>query len=383
MGKVIFHIDLNSFFASAEEVNNPELVDKPVCVAGTSRRSVISTANYAAREFGVKSAMPISEALSLCPDLIVVDGHMELYKELSYKFFEQIRKYTDLVEVASIDECYADMSIPIKAFKRPLDLAWQIQQEVYQELKLKCSIGVAPNKFLAKMASNMRKPMGIVILRKSEVETKLWNLGINEMFGKGKKTSVMLKALGINTIGDLALFDDRNSLNSILGKNRDEIIDKCYGIASDEIITSTQLKSISLSTTFNDDIFEYEEIKAILLKLAIRVNERLVNGEILGNIITLSIRYFNFENIIRSYRLDYPTNDVNVIYETIMYLYDQNLSDKLIRHLGIGVGNLVLTNKVNVQLNIFNKANNIDNIIDDLNQKLTCPGLIKASSLKK
>ena len=327
--------------------------------------------------------MPISEALSLCPDLIVVDGHMELYKELSYKFFEQIRKYTDLVEVASIDECYADMSIPIKAFKRPLDLAWQIQQEVYQELKLKCSIGVAPNKFLAKMASNMRKPMGIVILRKSEVETKLWNLGINEMFGIGKKTSVMLKALGINTIGDLALFDDRNSLNSILGKNRDEIIDKCYGIASDEIITSTQLKSISLSTTFNDDIFEYEEIKAILLKLAIRVNERLVNGEILGNIITLSIRYFNFENIIRSYRLDYPTNDVNVIYETIMYLYDQNLSDKLIRHLGIGVGNLVLTNKVNVQLNIFNKANNIDNIIDDLNQKLTCPGLIKASSLKK
>lgn len=187
MARVILHIDLNSFFASAEILKHPEYADKPIVVAGLSRRSVVSTANYIAREFGVHSAMPLHQALSLCPELVVLEGDYGLYEELSSKFFKLIKTFTPFVEPASIDECYADVTDIIKHYKRPLDLVWKIQQEVYKQLKLPCSIGVAPNKFLAKMASDMRKPMGITILRKQEIKRKLWPLPITEMQGNRKE----------------------------------------------------------------------------------------------------------------------------------------------------------------------------------------------------
>ena len=193
-GRVIFHIDLNAFYASAEVLKNSALEGQPAAVAGLHRRSVVSTANYEARKCGVHSAMPLLMALEKCPQLVVVQGDFSWYEELSNRFFTYLRKFTPCIEPASIDECYMDVTDIIGNYKRPLDLAWIIQKRVYEDLRLPCSIGVGPNKFLAKMASDMRKPMGITVLRKQEVPSKLWPLPITDMWGIGKK-SVPLKCV--------------------------------------------------------------------------------------------------------------------------------------------------------------------------------------------
>ena len=385
MARVIFHIDLNSFFASAEEVLDPSIAGKPVVVSGMSRRSVVATANYEARAYGVKSAMPIQEALSLCPDLVVVKGHYNYYDELSDKFIQLIQSYTPYVEVASIDVCYADMTEVIKRYERPLDLAWQIQRRLKEELHLKCSIGVAPNKFLAKMASDMRKPMGITVLRKAEVRKKLWPLSIGEMYGIGKKTAKALQTMGITTIGELAEYQDRILLSKLLGKNTNAIIERCYGIASDEITMHTQMKSMSQSTTFQDDITDYDEIRGYFKRLSYQLAARLKQNGIMGNVVSISVRYFTFETIVRSKKLTYPLQDAETLFEQVMMLYDENQDEQAVRHVGVGVSNLNPVAAQKIQLSLFEqfKANTTDDVIDDLNRQLSVPSLVRASSLLK
>lgn len=164
MARVILHIDLNAFFASCEEIKNPDLKEFPVAVGSTSKRGVISTANYEARKYGVHSAMPVYEALRLCPDLVLIQGDYGYYRSMSAQFFAYLKTFTHQIEPASIDECYMDVTDIIKRYKRPLDLVFEIQNGVYEKCHLNCSIGVAPNRFLAKMASDMRKPKGIQYL---------------------------------------------------------------------------------------------------------------------------------------------------------------------------------------------------------------------------
>ena len=284
MGRVIYHIDLNAFFASAEILLDPTLQGKPVVVSGMSKRSVVSTASYEARQFGVQSAMPIKEALKLCPQLVVVKGHHGYYQQLSEQFISYVKKYTDQVEQASIDECYADMSTAIHRFSRPLDLAWQLQQELFSDLHLKCSIGVAPNKFLAKMASDMKKPMGITVLRKQEVPVKLWPLPIEEMRGIGKKTAPQMKALGIKTIGDLANVKDPEILRPLLGKNTATYIQRANGEDDREIISDAEIKSMSQSTTLNYDFSTEEEVRALFRRLADKLSERMIEEDKMGTI---------------------------------------------------------------------------------------------------
>lgn len=385
MARVIFHIDLNSFYASAEEILDPSIAGKPVAVSGLSRRSVVSTANYEARAYGVHSAMPIQEAIELCPDLIIVKGHYSYYEELSEKFIQVIHQYTPYVEQASVDECYADMTEIIKKFARPLDLAWQIQKQLKNELKLKCSIGVAPNKFLAKMASDMRKPMGITILRKSEVQKKLWPLPVSDMYGIGKKTSKALNTMGIMTIGDLAQYSNIQLLSKILGKNTKAVIDRCYGISSSEITTNSNMKSMSQSRTFMDDITEYDEIRAHFRRLSYELSSRLKENGIMGNVISISVRYFTFETIVRSKRLIYPIQDADTIFEQAMMLYDENQDEMAVRHVGIGISNLNSIASSKIQLNLFEefKPSSTDDVISDLNRQMKSAHLVRASSLLK
>lgn len=385
MARVIFHIDLNSFFASAEELLDPSLKGKPVAVSGMSRRSVVSTANYEARAYGIHSAMPIQEAISLCPDLIVVKGHYSYYEELSQKFIQLVHQYTPYIEQASIDECYADMTEIIKKFDRPLDLAWQIQKQLKNELNLKCSIGVAPNKFLAKMASDMRKPMGITILRKAEVRKKLWPLPVSDMVGIGKKTSKALNVLGIETIGDLAEYKDQTILSKLLGKNTKSVIDRCYGIASSEITMNSDAKSMSQSRTFPEDITEYDEIKGYFKELAFELSARLKETGMMGNVLSISVRYYTFETIVRSKKLTYPIWDANALFEQAMMLYDENQDEMAVRYVAIGLSNLNHTASMKIQLNLFEefKPSTTDDVISELNSQLHFKGLVKASSLLK
>ena len=353
MARVIFHIDLNAFYASAEELLDDSLIGKPVAVSGLSKRSVVSTASYEARKYGVHSAMPIREALKLCPDLVVVKGHPSFYQQLSEQFIHYVKRYTDKVEQASIDECYADMTEAITRFPRPLDLAWQLQHELLNDLKLKCSIGVAPNKFLAKMGSDMKKPMGITVIRKQEVASKLWPLPIEEMRGIGKKTAPLMKNAGFNTIKDLATCEDPEILRPILGKNAVYFIQRANGEDESPIISDSEVKSMSQSTTLNYDFSTEEEVRALMMKLSERLSERLIKEDKMGSVISISIRYFDFNTNVRSRKLDHPVYRTEELFELAMELFDENYEDQPMRHLGIGLGSLSSIHDQKLQMSLF------------------------------
>lgn len=372
-GRVIFHIDLNSFFASAEILKNSALQGQPVVVAGLNRRSVVSTASYEARSYGVHSAMPLHMALEKCPELVVVQGEYSWYEELSERFFKYLRKFSPYIEPASIDECYMDVTEAIKAYKRPLDLAWIIQKDVMEDLRLPCSIGVAPNKFLAKMASDMRKPMGITVLRKQEIAKKLWPLPISEMWGIGKKTVPMLEEQGILTIGDLA--DERNEkkVMTLLGKHAYQFIQHARGNSSNQLNFNQSLQSISQSTTLDRDITEYDEVKTVFQRLARTLSQRAKDERLCGRLISVSIRYHDFSNMVRSVNIPNYTNDINILLENALYLFDRNHNGKPIRHLGIGLASFQTAKSVD-QINMFQEpienTNEVEQVLKELNKQL-------------
>lgn len=390
MGRVIFHIDLNAFYASAEILRDPSLKGRPVVVSGLTKRSVVTTASYEARRFGVRSAMPIQEALKLCPDLVVVKGHHDYYSELSEKFISYIRKYTKQLEQASIDECYADMTEAIHQFDKPLDLAWQLQQELMADLHLQCSIGVAPNKFLAKMASDMKKPMGITVLRKQEVPAKLWPLSIDDMRGIGKKTAPLIKELGILTIGDLAQVSDPELLRPLLGKNTLNYIRRANGEDDGEVISDWEIKSMSQSTTLNYDFSDEEEVRTTFRKLAGKLSRRMIEEDRMGTVISVSIRYFDFNTNVRSRKLETPVYKSEDLFELAMELFDENYEGLPLRHLGIGIGSLSSLHDQQVQMSLFDRKDAetepegaaTQKLLEELNLKLSKGGkLITASSL--
>lgn len=386
MGKVIYHIDLNSFFASAEVLLDPSLQGKPIAVSGHSRRSVISTASYEARQFGVNSAMPIAMALKLCPDLIVVNGHRHFYEELSNKFMETIKKYSQTVEQASIDECYADMTEAVKLFDKPMDLAWQIQTELLNDCGLRCSIGVAPNKFLAKMASDMKKPMGITVLRIQEVPTKLWPLPVDEMRGVGKKTAPILHEIGIHTIGDLANFKETERLRSIFGRNTELVVQRANGVDDSEIICDWDIKTMSQSTTFLNDLTDFDEIKPIFLELSQKLSRRLGYENKTGNLVSITIKYFDFTSSNRSKKLPTYIHSTEDIFQNALDLFEENVEEVPIRLIGVGLSNLKLQEDILVQINLFDQPSEVNatqKLIKELNQSLSLPSIKTAASLIK
>lgn len=386
MGKVIYHIDLNSFFASAEVLLDPTLQGKPIAVAGHSRRGVISTASYEARKYGVNSAMPTAMALKLCPDLILVNGHHSFYEELSEKFLNTIKKYSKTVEQASIDECYADMTEAVKQFNKPMDLAWQIQTELFNDFGLKCSIGVAPNKFLAKMASEMKKPMGITVLRIQEVPIKLWPLPIDDMRGVGKKTAPILHEMGIKTIGDLANYKEIDKLRTVFGKNTESVIQRANGIDDSEIVCEWDIKTMSQSTTFATDLTDYDEIKAVFLELSSKLSRRLEYENKTGNLVSITIKYFDFTSSNRSKKLTEYISSTEDIFQNALDLFDENAEDIPIRLIGVGVSNLKQSNEIQVQINIFEQPKELsktEKLIKELNQSLSSPSFKTASSIVK
>lgn len=381
MAKVIFHIDLNAYFASAEIARNSALEGLPVVVGGLQMRSVICAASYEARKYGVYSAMPLHEAYKRCPDLVVIEGDHEYYKHLSKRFFDFVRTFSAKIEIASIDECYVDMSETIKQYKRPLDLAWQIQQQLKDTLHLTCSIGIGPTKFLAKMASDRYKPMGIYVIRKQEIPNKLWPLPIREMHGIGKKTAPILERNHIQTIHDLVKSENRATVERILGKNALATIMKALGQSSDTIEYSQTLQSISQSTTSNHDMEDYNEIMQTLQHLAKKLAQRAQSKLVRGKLISISIRYHDFRNAVRSIQLDHYVNDYSLIYEHAISLFDEYDEEKPVRHLGITLGSLQSNSQRFDQISLFEAEQKQVNILDELNKELEGKPLVFASSL--
>lgn len=381
------HIDLNAFFANAEVLRNPSLAGKPLVVGGTGRRGIVSTASYEARAFGIHSAMPTYMAERLCPNLVILPPDFKLYSRLSHEFFNFIRHYSPILEVASIDECYVDMTEAMKNVKEPLAYLQSMQQELLQKTGLKCSIGIGPTKFLAKMASDFKKPMGITILRRRDLPNTLWKLPIKDMYGVGKKTYPRLESLGIKTIGDLAKTESEE-VKQLLGKFYYTLKDWANGLGSDEVHTEhDDPKSIGNSRTLINDTDDYSEIREMVITLSQEVSERAKNERMLGTTIQLVLKNSDFSTMNRSITLEKPTNDVGIIFLEAMRLFDKNYHGQLIRLVGVTLSNLVPQSEIVTQLSLFDITNKsvskTDQIIENFNRIIDKPLLKKLSDVKK
>ncbi len=387
--QIIFHIDLNAFFANAEISANPSLKGKPVVISGESRRGIVSTASYEARKYGIHSAMPLFKAKELCPDLISIPPHFDLYKTLSHQFFEVLSEYSLILEVASIDECYLDMTEYIIEHQcDPYEIALQIQNEVLNRLNLPCSIGIAPNKFLAKMASDMKKPLGITVITNSNFKQLIWPLPVEDMMGVGKKTAPKLHELGIHTIGDIANYKNYDILRTIFGKNTLLYYHKANGKDSSKVNPiKNELKSVGNSTTFERDTNDENFIKSIFKELSKEVSARAKKRNLVSNSISITIKYTRELSKTKQMIIEEYTNDAEKIYSSALILFDSLYNDEMIRLVGVSLNNVVQESMITTQISLFDKAHYIKKedktkeLIKQLNSKFTNNQFIKASDL--
>lgn len=392
MSKIILHIDLNTFFVRCEELVNPTLIGKPVIIGHSGRGGIVSTCSYEARKYGVHSGQPTFKALELCPNAIVIPGHYELYSRKSKEFFNFVKQYSSIIEKASIDECYVDMTKQLSNVKDVVKYLEDFQNKLLQTVGLKCSIGVAPTKFLAKMASDMKKPMGITIIRRKDVRKMLDPLPISSFYGIGKKTAPRLEAIGIKTIGDLARLvnEDNIEVKNAFGKFYYVIKDWINGYGSDEVdVEPWDPKSIGHSTTFIRDSSDFEEIKGYLRDLSKEVSDEAKQKDKIGSNVQLVLKTSDFKMINRSVKLNKPTNDFETIFNEASILLEKNLNGQEIRLCGVTLQNLIYASDYVEQLSIFDNFDENDeknatrDLIRELNRRMKSETFMRASDILK
>ncbi|HEY4602576.1 MAG TPA: DNA polymerase IV [Cerasibacillus sp.] len=354
-GRVIFHIDMNCFYASVEMAYDPSLKGKPLAIAGNpeERKGIIVTSSYEARDEGVYTTMPLWEARKKCPHLIVKKPNFDRYRKASRKIFSLLTEVTPLVEPVSIDEAYLDVTETHHP-GGPIQLAKDLQNRIYTELDLPCSIGIAPNKFLAKMASDMKKPMGVTILRKREIEKILWPLPIEKMYGVGNKTAKKLHTLQIETIGDLAN-KDVYILKQMLGINGERLKNRANGVDLRPVDPDAvhEFKSIGSSQTLPQDTTDEREIIRLLSELADNVMRRTKRKERAGRTVQLMIRYYDRQTITRSKTLPYYIDDKADMITIATELLDNHWDRRPIRLLGVTLQDVEETKHIAKQLDLF------------------------------
>ena len=389
MSKVIVHIDLNAFFVRAEEIKDPSLEGKPVAIGKEGRAGIVSTCSYEARKYGVHSGMPVFQAKQLCPQLILLPGDYRFYRTLSHLFRKFVRNYTKIVEIASIDECFADFTDVLKDVKDVESYFRQLQLDLYKQTQLKCSIGVGPTKFLAKMGSDYQKPMGLTIIRKKDIKNILYPLSLDKLFGVGKKTLPRLQALGIQTIGELAerINNEDKEVMNTLGKFYFTLKDWLQGKGSDEVqVEWDDPKSLGHSTTLKHDTDDINDIRPVYEELCKEVAYEVKREKMMGHTVNINIKEANFVNHNKSISLDRPTNDANVIYKYAMLLYERNFVGINVRLVGVTLQNLVSNKDVAVQMNLFSVEEEEDKtkvLINDINRGHEKPIVMRASEVKK
>jgi len=340
--RIIFLVDMNAFFISCETSRTPELKGKPAAVAGDPkcRSGIILAANYEAREFGVKTTMLVHEAKKLCPGIILVPPDHNFYEKKSREVMDILSKYSPVIQQNSIDEAWIDLTGCTSLFGEPVEIAKKIMNDIYDKLGLWCSIGISENKFLAKMASEFRKPMGITEVWVDDVKEKIWPLPIRQMYGIGKKTEEKLNNMGIYTIGDIAK-SNRDLLVKKFGKYGDELYRLANGIDLSPVSEQPQRssKSISRSTTLPRDIVDLESARTVLLKLAEEVGAEARRYGYKGRTVSITIKYGDFHTITRQKSIQ-PTYLTKDIYKTGADILEENWNPRRpVRLLGIGISN--------------------------------------------
>lgn len=362
--RIIFHIDMNCFFASCEIAENPSLAGKPLVIARDDvfRKSIILTATYEARKYGIYTTMLVKDAIKLCPQVIVAEPHYDLYQYYSKQFFEYLKSITKYIEPMSIDEGFLDVTEVCQKIDA-LTLAKTIQDTLLKKYKLPCSIGIAPNKFLAKMASDMKKPLGITILRKREIPELLWPLPIEDMMGVGKKTAPKLKTIGINTIGDAANYQNKDLLIKTVGTAMAEYLkEKSYGIDNTPVVFESNdlTESISNSLTFDFDEIDLKVIKDTLKMLSNSVSYRLEKDNLKAYTVGIQIKYNTFKTINRSKGLITPLNDNIELYSVVSELFDEFYDDTPVRLVGVFANRLIKYQEEVKQYSLFDNLDQLE-----------------------
>ena len=374
---------MNSFYASVEQAHNPSLKGKPIAVAGNpkERRGILVTCSYEARARGIYTTMSVWEAKRKCPELILLPPNFESYRAASKAMFDILRSYTPMVEPVSIDEGYIDLT-DVDIQDDAVAFAKSIQQRILRELDLPCSIGIAPNKFLAKTASNMKKPMGITVLRKREVSQQLWHLPVIEMHGVGESTSKKLESLGIITIGNIASANPE-ILKSKLGKAGARLYNRSHGIDDREVNPESifETKSVGNSTTLPYDETNMDELQKVLRRLSGKVASRLESKNLAGRSITIHIRDASWKNKTRSKTVTNRLFKEDEIFQLAFQLFESAWNSEPIRLLGVTVNNVFDKGESVEQLSIFNyeehaKEEPILKLVEQLQTKFGA-GIIK------
>lgn len=337
MTRKIMHLDMDAFYASIEQADNPELRGKPVLVGG-GERGVVCTASYEARKYGVHSAMPIFQARQLCPQGIFLPVRMSRYKEVSNAVMNILSGISPLMERVSIDEAFLDITGTEALYGPPRSLALKVKSDVLRATSLTCSVGVAPNKFLAKIASDFRKPDGLTVIEQQEVESFLRVLPIRKIPGVGRRTAEELRNLGIVNAADILKLPLRFWAKKF-GKWGARLYDKAQGIDETPIETVSDPKSISAEDTFARDVDNMDELEKMLLSQAEEVGRDMRRHSLQGRTVVLKLKYSDFKTVTRSRTLASPFDSTQVLFNTARQLLKELKPARKVRLIGVGVSN--------------------------------------------
>ncbi len=388
LDRVVMHLDMDAFYAAVEIREDPELAGKPLIIGHAGKRGVVSTCSYEARAFGVRSAMPSVIAARLCPDAIWLPGRMDLYVEVSRKLRRILEKAAPIVEPLSIDEAFLDLTGLARDLTHGASIARGVKQRIRDEERLTASVGIAPNKFLAKLASDLEKPDGLVVFSRDDVPTRLWALPVERLWGVGPKSAERLRRRGFGTIGDIARVSEK-ALAALVG---DGMAAHLHALAlgrDDRPVSSgRESKSISEERTYGDDLTDPQQIDRELLARAEGVARSLRREGLVGRTVHLKVRTGDFATSTRALTLRDPTDLADTIIAAVRAMYHEkiNLHGKGVRLLGVGVSALVPTGSA--QAGLFTdpeteRSRKLAQASDAVNEKLGDDVMTRASLLRR
>jgi len=384
--RAILHVDMDAFYASVEQRDNPQLRGKPLIVGGTSGRGVVAAASYEVRKYGVRSAMPIRRALTLCPDAVCVRPRMGRYAEVSAQVFEIFRQYTPLVEGLSLDEAYLDVTASRALKGDAVTIAGEIKNQIRMRTALGASVGVAANKLVAKIASDLQKPDGLTVVAPAHVNEILDPLPIKRLPGLGRKKGEQVVAAGLRTLGELRLADEER-LRPLFGKHWQEWRDRAAGIDDREVIPEHDEKSVSNERTFGEDLTDSAAMRAELSALADKVAARLRTKQLQANCIGIKIRLHDFRTLTRQMTLSKPTCESRVIAECARSLFAVWLAGTRkprVRLLGVSTADFIEEAQQDLFVDVERAQNEkLDATLDAIREKFGGAALGRASLLKR
>ena len=362
MDRLILHIDMDAFFISVEQRDDPSLRGKPAAVCGSLSRSVVTSATYEARPYGIRAGMSTQEAKRCCSQLILVKGSHSKYTETAARIFSILKEYTPLVEVASVDEAYLDLTQSLLLYKSPFHIAQSIKDQIRKNEQLTCSIGVAPNKLLAKLGSRLKKPDGLVVIRKEDVGEILKDLPVSKLNGIGPKLGEGLNSIGIFTCSQLGKFPVAVLAKrfGVIGERLHEMglgLDDSPVVSFDE---EEDAKSISHSVTLEEDTSDPNILRRVLLQLSEKASKRMRKERFYGRRITITVRYSDFFTFSKQKTHSKWMNSGNEIFQHAFEIFESISHPKPIRLLGVGVS---LLKKEWCQMDLFEKRDKKDNLL--------------------